>query len=64
MSFLMDNSSITYTVKAPNIVHLSILTSVGYNKKEINLKKYSQLNKVIIILYLHKVQNEKYVLDL
>ena len=62
MSFLKDNSSITYTVKAPNIAHLSILTSVGYNKKQI--WKNSQLNKVIIILYLHKVQNEKYVLDL
>ena len=51
-------------VKAPNIVHLSLLTSVGYNKKEANLKMFSQLNKVIITLYLHKVQNEKYCLDL
>ena len=51
-------------VKVPNIAHLSLLTSVGYNKKEANLKKISQLNKVIIILYLHKVQNEKYFLDL
>ena len=50
-------------VKAPNIVHLSILTSVGSNKKQ-TWKKQSQLNKVIIILYLHKVQNEKYFLDL
>ena len=47
------------TVKAPKIEHLSILTSVGYNKKETNLKKFSQLNKVIIILYSHEVQNEK-----
>ena len=31
--------SITITVKAPNIGHLSILTSIGYNKKETNLKK-------------------------
>ena len=28
-----------YTVKAPNIGHLSLLTSIGYNKKETNLKK-------------------------
>ena len=28
-----------YTVKAPNVAHLSILTSVRYNKKETNLKK-------------------------
>ena len=46
-------------VKPPNIVHLSILTSVGYNDKETNLKNCSQLNKVIFILYLRKVQNEK-----
>ena len=39
----------TYTAKAPNIAHLSILTSAGYNKKETNLKKKSQLNKEIII---------------
>ena len=45
----------TYTGKAPNIAHLSILTSAGYNRKETNLKKKSQLNKVINILYLHKV---------
>ena len=42
----------------PNIVHLSIVTSVAYNKKETNLKNCSQLNKVIIIHYLRKVQNE------
>ena len=53
-----------YTVKAPNIAHLSILTSVGYKKKEANLKMFSQINKVIIILYLHKVLKEKYFLDL
>ena len=51
-------------MKAPNIAHLSLLTSVGYDKKEANLKIFSQLNKVIIILYLHKVQKEKYCLDL
>ena len=51
-------------VKAPNIAHLSHLTSVRYNKKETNLKNCSQLNKVIIILYLHKIHNEKYFLDL
>ena len=32
-----DHSLIT--VKAPNIAHLSLLTSVGYNKKETKLKK-------------------------
>ena len=36
------------TVKAPNIVHLSLLTSIGYNKKETKLKKCAQPNKVII----------------
>ena len=46
-------------VKAPNIAHLSLLTSDGYNKKEANLKTFSQQNKVIIILYLHRVQKEK-----
>ena len=54
----------TVTVKAPNIVHLSPLTSIGYKKKETKLKNCSQQNKVIIILYLQKVQNEKYFLDL
>ena len=47
------------TVKAPNIAHLSLLTSVGYNKKETKLKKYAQPNKVIIIYYLPRVLNEK-----
>ena len=56
--------NIQIMVKAPNIAHLSILTSAGYNKKETNLKKKSQLNKEIIILYLHKVKNENYFLDL
>ena len=58
---ILFNHSLTIhiTVKAPNIAHFSILTSVGCNKKETNLKKYPQLNKVIIIPYLHKVQNEK-----
>ena len=51
-------------VKAPNIAHLSLLTSVGYNKKETKLKKCAQPNKVIIIYYLHRVQNEKYFPDL
>ena len=41
-----------------------IVTSVGYDEKETNLKNCSQLNKVIIKLYLHKVKNEKYFLDL
>ena len=50
--------AVSYMVKAPYIAHLSILTSVGYNKKETNLKNCSQRNKVIIILYLHKVQND------
>ena len=47
------------TVKAPIIAHLSLLTSVGYNQKETKLKKCTQPNKVIIIYYLHRVQNEK-----
>ena len=54
----------TLTVKAPNIAHLSLLTSVGYNKKETKLKKCAQPNKVIIIYYLHRVQNENYFPDL
>ena len=48
------------TVEAPNIAHLSILTSIGYNKKETKLKKCVQPNKLIILYYLHRVQNEKY----
>ena len=52
----------TGMVKAPNIEDLSILTSVGYGKKETNLKNCSQQNKVIIILYLHKVQNDNFFL--
>ena len=44
-----------YTVKAHNIAHLSLLTSVGYNREETNLKYFAQSNKVIIILYLHRV---------
>ena len=47
------------TVKAPNIAHLSLLTSVGYNNKETKWKKCIQPNKVIITYYLHTVQNEK-----
>ena len=50
----------TDTVRAPNIAHLSLLTSVGYNKKETKLKKCAQPNKVIIIYYLYRVKNEKY----
>ena len=46
-------------VKAPYFAHLRILTSVGYNKKETNLKKKSQLNRATIIFYLNKVQTEK-----
>ena len=48
-------------VKTPNIVYLSLLTTVGYNKKETNLKNCAQPNKVIIILYLYGVQNGKYL---
>ena len=51
-------------VLAPNIVHLSLLTSVGYYKKETNFKNCSRLNKEIFILYLRQVQNKKYFLDL
>ena len=47
------------TVKAPNIVHLSLLTSFGYNKKETKLKKCAQPNKVIIIYHLQRVQMKK-----
>ena len=46
------------TVKAPNIAHLILLTSVGYNKNETKLKKCAQPNKVIIMYYLHRVQNK------
>ena len=38
----MEGDGVTYyaiTVKAPNVAHLSILTSFGYNKKETNVKK-------------------------
>ena len=58
----MNNFRYTFpiTVKAPNIAHLSLLTFVGYNKKETKLKKCQQPNKVIIMCYLHRVQNEKY----
>ena len=56
---LVNSSVVTITVKAPNIAHLSLLTSIGYNKKETKLKKSAQPNKVIIIYYLPRVQNEK-----
>ena len=46
-------------MKAPNIAHLSLLTSVEYNKKETKLKKCAQPNKVIIIYYLPRLQNER-----
>ena len=53
------------TVKAPKIVHLSLsFTSIGYNKNETNLKYFALPNKVINILYLHRVQNNKYIPDL
>ena len=29
----------TFTVKAPKIAHLSLLTSVGYDRKEVHFKK-------------------------
>ena len=44
-----QETHIIITVKAPNIVHLSLLTSVGYNKKETKSKKCAQPNKVITI---------------
>ena len=56
-----DAFEISCTVNAPNIALLSLLTSVGYNKKETNLKNCAQLNKVINLLYLHRVQNENIV---
>ena len=62
VSLNTDHSLIT--VKAPNIAHLSLLTSVGYNKKETKLKKCTQPNKVIITYYLHTAQNKKYFSDL
>ena len=52
------------TVKAPNIAHLSLLTSIRFDKKETNLNYFAQSNKVIIILHLHSVWNEKYFGDL
>ena len=61
---ILSNINASFTVKAPNTAHLSLLTSIGYNNKETNLKVFSQLNKVVIILYLHKVQKEKYCLDI
>ena len=48
-----------FMVKAPNIAHLSLWTCIGYKKKETKLKKSIQPNKVIILYYLHRVQNEK-----
>ena len=54
----------TLKVKAPNIAHLSLLTSIRYNKKETKLKKCVQPNKVTILYYLHQVQSEKYFPDL
>ena len=38
--------------------------AIGYNKKETKLKKCVQPNKVIILYYLHRDQNEKYFPDL
>ena len=49
-----------YTMKAPSIAHLSLLTSVGDNRKETYLKNCAHApNKAIIILYLLIVQNGK-----
>ena len=62
-AFLKYQTSV-FTVKAPNIAHLRLLTSVGYNRKETKLKKCEQPNKVFIMCYLHRVQNEKYFPDL
>ena len=39
-------------MKAPNIAHLSLLTSVGFSEKETKLKKCAQPNKEIIIYYM------------
>ena len=60
----MEFHQILYTVKAPNIAHLSLLTSIGYKEKETKLKKCVQPNKVIILYYLHRVQNEIFFPDL
>ena len=57
-------NAVTSTVKAPNIAHLSLLTSVGYNKKETKLKKCARPNKVTITYNLYRVKNEKYFPDL
>ena len=38
-TFQSINLVMTYTVKAPNIAHLSLLTSIVYNKKETKLNK-------------------------
>ena len=59
---LYSKPQIISTVKAPNTAQLNLLTSAGYNKKE--KRKFSQLDKVIIILYLHTGQNEKYCLGI
>ena len=52
--FLLNNDKfyvlIVNKVKAPYIVHVSLLTSVGYNKKEANFKMFSQLKKEIVVL--------------
>ena len=56
----MKLSQYSSSVKVPNIVHLSLLTTVGYYKKDTNLKNFVQPNKSFVILYLHRVQNGKY----
>ena len=56
----MKLSQYSSSVKVPNIVHLSLLTTVGYYKKDTNLKNFVQPNKSFVILYLHRVQNVKY----
>ena len=48
LSNISVQQHIISTVKAPNIAHLSFLTSIGYNNKETKLKKCVQPNKVII----------------
>ena len=55
---IVENVGKMVTMKAPNIAHLSLLTSVRYNKKGTKLKKCAQPNKVINVYYLYRVQNE------
>ena len=57
--YLSFINEIYITVTAPYLSHLSLLTSVGYNKKDTHMKNCAHPNQVIIILYLHRVQNGK-----